>query len=200
MSVSKFSVVLLTVATVALLVGFELCGLSSDAAAEAGRELRAPKIAVVNIEDVTNDFLRNSGQLDNLREKESQQRNLLGILSGEIQALKSQLEIYPEEDPQYIEAQKEIAIKSAELRVRGDALKLTSNREKARLTAEVYEKAVTAINAYAQERGLDMVFIKQDGTLRRMSMEEVSSNILVRGVIWSRRELDITEEIKARMK
>lgn len=200
MSKSVFSVALLIVAALSLVIGFELCGLSESVQAGRGQERRAPKTATVDIQAITNDYLRDSGQLDNLREKESQQRNLLGILRGEIDALKTNLEIYPEEDPKFIEAQKEIAIKSAEFKVRSEALKLTSNREKARLTAEVYEKAVTAIETYAQEKNLDMVFLKQEGSLRRLSMEEVSSNILVRGVIWSHKDLDITEEIKARMK
>lgn len=197
---SKFSVIVLTVATLSMFIGFELCGLSSDVQADRGASLRAPTMAVVDIQDVTNDFLRNSGQLDTLREKESQQRNLLGILGGEINALKTNLEIYPEEDPKYVEAQKEIAIKTAELKVRSEALKITSNREQARLTAEVYEKAVAAISEYAAEKALDIVFLKQGGSLRRLSMEEVSSNILVRSVIWSHDKLDITDEIKARLK
>ncbi|MFT7617001.1 MAG: Skp family chaperone for outer membrane protein [Planctomycetota bacterium] len=200
MSKTLFSTAIIAVAMLSLFVGFELCGLSSSATADRGQSLRAPKTAVVDIQAITNDFLRNSGQLDALREKEGQQRNLLQILRGEIDAQKTNLEIYPEEDPKFVEAQMIIAIKSAEFKVRREALDITSNREKARLTAEIYEKAVQTIATYAQSKGLDMVFLKQDGGLKRLSLEEVSSNILVRAVIYNHPDLDITEEIKKLMK
>lgn len=200
MSKTTFSITVMIVAALSLLLGFELCGGTNLVSADRGASNRAPKSAVVDIQAITNDFLRNSGDLDNLRETQGQERNLLAILGNEIEAQKSNLDIYPPEDANYLKAQTTIAIKSAEFKVRNQAAKLNNNRQKAKLTAEIYQKAVIAITEYAQEKNIDMVFLKQGGDLKRLSMEEVSSNILVRAVIYSHPDLDITDEIKRRMK
>ncbi len=200
MSKTTFSVTLVIIAALSLLLGLELSGGSSLVSADRGASVRAPKTAVVDIQAITNDYLRNSGDLDNLRETQGQERNLLAILRNEIEAQKTNLDIYPPESQNYLKAQTTIAIKTAEFKVRREAAELKSNRQKAKLTAEIYQKAVHVITEYAQEKNIDMVFLKQGGDLKRLSMEEVSSNILVRAVIYSHPDLDITAEIERRMK
>ncbi len=200
MSKTTFSVTLVIIAALSLLLGLELSGGSSLVSADRGASVRAPKTAVVDIQAITNDYLRTSGGLDNLRESEGQERNLLAILRNEIEAQKTNLDIYPPESQNYLKAQTAIAIKTAEYKVRSQAAELKSNRQKGKLTAEIYQKAVHVITEYAQEKNIDMVFLKQDGDLKRLSMEEVSSNILVRAVIYSHPDLDITAEIERRMK
>ena len=65
---------------------------------------------------------------------------------------------------------------------------------------EAYEKAVEVIEAIAKERGLDLVLLKQTGDLSsQMLLQEVTSNILVRSVVYSRANIDITDEVKNRM-
>ncbi len=200
MSKSLKTVAVLTLATLSLFIGSELFSSSDPVQADRGLGLRAPKYAVVDIQEITNDYLRNSGQLDNLREREAQQRNVLNILRQEITAQKTNLEIYPPEDDKYVDAQVIIAIKTEEFKVRREALKIRSNRDKARLTAEIYQKAVNKIEEYALSKNIDMVFLRQQGGLKELSMEEVSSNILVRSVIYAHDDLDITEEIKTLLK
>jgi Skp family chaperone for outer membrane proteins len=157
------------------------------------------KIAVVDIERITNEYLDLKGSLDELREKYSAKRRGLDQQQQQIRAMQEESEVFPKDSERFLEIQTQIAIKIGELKVQRESLEESQNRDKAKLTAEVYEKSRQTISDYAQEKGLDLVFLRQGGQLKGMRMEDVSSNILVRSVIWNRDDLDITQAILERM-
>lgn len=162
-------------------------------------QVAAGKVAVVDVEVITNEFLLAQGSLDALSENFARKRRALDTMRDKIRAMQEEAEIFPKDSARYLDAIEGIAIQQGQFKVKAESLEASQNREKAKLTAEVYEKARNEISDYAQENGLDMVFLRQGGKLTGMSMEDVSSNILIRSVIWHKNDLDITQVILDRM-
>ncbi|MCB9833331.1 MAG: OmpH family outer membrane protein [Planctomycetes bacterium] len=171
-----------------------------SAQADAAFRIAPDKVAVVDIERITNDFLDAKGDLDELNEKYARNRRSLEEMQRQLRSMQEEAQVYPSTDPRRLEAETQIAVKAGELKVQSESMKESESREKAKLTAEVYEKARQTIADYAREKGLQLVLLRQSGTLKGLRMEDVSSNILVRSVIWNRDDLDITQEILDRMK
>ena len=91
-------------------------------------------------------------------------------------------------------------MKSAEPKFRNEASQVNRDLEQAKLMDEAYQKAVETIEAIAKQRGLDVVLLQQTGKLSdQMALQEITSNILVRSVVFARDGIDITDEVKERM-
>lgn len=168
--------------------------------ADSSFKIDPAKVAVIDIEQITNDFLEAKGSLDSMREKFARKRRSLDEQRQTLRDMQSEAEVYVVGSERRLEIEKQIAIKAGELKVLGEAAELDQNRERAKLTAEVYEKARQTISDYAQEKGLDLILLRQGGSLKSTRFEDVSSNILIRTVIWNRPDLDITAAIFERMK
>ena len=162
--------------------------------------VRNTKVGVVNIEAVTNDYLRHTGSIETSKNKFLTEQRALDVLRETIQSMDQESEVFPKDSPRYLELRTQIAIKSEEYKVRSQSVKLSQDREQATLMREAYEKALEVIERFAKDRGLDLVLLKQDGKLKGMDLAEVGSNILVRTVVYHDESMDITEDIKELMK
>lgn len=196
---AKFILLLAVVAATAFFSA--LAGERVDAApGESGAMYRAGNIAVVNIEEITNDWMRRTGAAEKIEQKYLTQRRGLESLRSVIESMDQESQIHPQQSQRYVDLRAQIAVKSAELKFRNEATRASRDLEQAKLMTEAYEKAVEVIEAIAKERGLDMVLLKQTGDLSsQMLLQEVTSNILVRSVVFSRGNIDITDDVKNRM-
>ena len=107
---SKFAVFgLLTVASVlSLFAGSVLLNNDANAVADGANRTRAINAAVVDIEEITNDFLRSNGALEGLSEKYSTKRQALQTLERTIRNMEQDSAVYPKNDPRYIDLKTQI--------------------------------------------------------------------------------------------
>ncbi len=154
----------------------------------------------MNIEQVTNDWLQRSGELEDSKQKYLTDRRALDTLRGQIEAMNEESQVFPESSQRYLELRTQIAIKTKEHEVRTQSSRLSQDREQAKLMTEAYEKTLLVIRDLAKEKNLDVVMLKQSGKLEGFNLGEVGSNILVRTVVYIKDEIDITDEVMERMK
>lgn len=164
------------------------------------RQFRALKIATLDIEQVIDDFLNRTGDLEKLvNEKKAKQRSFQGI-AEEVTALESEASIYPEGSEKYYRILTQAQTKRFELRAQSEAAEKFYSRREGTLIKEVYEKATKVIETYCQEKGLDMVVLKTSPQIPGSSRQAASSAVIVRGVVYATDSVDITDDIKERMK
>lgn len=167
---------------------------------EPGALYRAGNIAVVNIEDITNDWLRRTGSAEDIEQKYLGARRTVEQIRSMIESMEQESQIYDPTEKKYVELRAQIAVKSAEMKVRGEAARANRDLGQAQLMNQAYKKAMKVIEAIAKERGLDLVMLRQTGELSsKMVLQEITSNILVRSVVFARDAIDITEDVKDRM-
>ena len=161
---------------------------------------RTAKIATVDMESVMDEYVKETGQFEALRTKYNSRLNALAVLRETIQSMEQESEVFPRGSDQFVELRTQIAIKKAEYQYQKESADASYDREQAKLMREAYQKAVDVIERYANEKGVDLVMLRQSDLAGGLSMAEVSSQIVVRGVLFGHSDLDITNDIKSRMK
>ena len=167
---------------------------------ELGTLRRAPNVAVVDIEKVINDYLKSTGDMDRVRAKYASDRRALDVIRDTIDSMTQEASIYPQDSEEYLNISTQIAVKKAEHQVRSKGLEAGLNRDQGKLMLEAFRKAEDVIKTYAKEKGLDMVHQIQRTDIKGVAYESVSSQLIVRSVLYATDGLDVTDEIIARMR
>ena len=167
---------------------------------ETNPGLAVENIATVDIEAVTNDFLKERGDLERLANKYAGETRALEVLRDTIESMNQESEVYPKDDPKYYQMKTQVLIKAEELKVRQKSNVSRHDREAGKLLKETYEKALKVVENYANEKKIDLVLLKQSGRIRGFTDAEVGTNILVRNVVFAHDQIDITDAIKNLMK
>ncbi|HGY91575.1 MAG TPA: OmpH family outer membrane protein [Planctomycetes bacterium] len=161
---------------------------------------RAPAVGVVDVERVINEYLKVTGDMDKVLAKFASERRSLDAIRETIDSMRQEADIYPKDTPQYLDIRTRIAVKTAELKVRLEANDASKNREQGKLMLEAFRKAQDVIDQLAKEKGLDLVMQMQTSDIKGIAYEAVSSQLIVRSVLYARDQLDITDDVIARMK
>lgn len=170
-------------------------GRSADA--ERLAAVRVTNVATVDIEAVIDDYVRKTGTYEALSNQYTTKRRTLQFIQEQIQSMMEEAEVYPRGSQRGIDLMGEIQAKRAQLKAQNDATEAWYDSQQAKLTAESYQKAVEVIERIARQRNLDLVLMKKTGRVDGMMMNQVSSSIVVRTVIFAKDALDITDQVKA---
>jgi Skp family chaperone for outer membrane proteins len=158
---------------------------------------RATNVATVDIEDVIDDYVQKTGAYEALRNQYNTKRRALTFLQEQVRNMTEEAEIYPRDSERFIELQADIQTKRAQAKFEGETTEAWYDSQQAKLTRESYTKALEVIERVARQKNLDLVFMRKDGRVEGRMMNQVSSSIVVRAVVFAKDSLDITDEVKA---
>jgi Skp family chaperone for outer membrane proteins len=161
----------------------------------------APRVAVVNIEEVLNglDYLKlEQGKLKN---KADERQKELTVLANELDELQKKLDLLPLEDKKRREQAGSLVEKSATAQAKTNAYQQIINIEKGDLFKDAHKRVADACADYAQKNGFDLVIV-DDRAIRfdsNMSSDQVSMVIAQKRVMYAADSIDITKAILTKM-
>jgi outer membrane protein len=165
--------------------------------AHAQTAAKATAIAVVDVSKVFNDLSERSAieaDINSLREriqKEDTQRK------QELDALQADLRILSPNEEAFKQTVAKAEIKSLEYQAWKQYQQRKIDNETTNRIQDLYNKVLDAIERLAKKDGYDLVLFKdQTESLRGQNPQQITAMIQIRKVLYSKTELDITDQIK----
>ena len=190
------TVVLVWVAVaVSLLVCFEAGFVS--AAPEAAKS--APKIGVVNIQKTFQD----SRKVSKYREQTIAERNKIEAelekMTKEIEADKAGLKTLKSGSSDYLAQVKEILTKQANSQAQEKFYEQQMAAKEQEMVEGIYQQMLAAVKKIAEQKGLEMIFAKDEVDFPAMSINDTMMIIRTQKVLYSGGCVDITGEVLAEL-
>lgn len=173
------------------LAGYGLAG-SGDA---EGRS----RIAVVSIRRVFGECKRNAEYREKANAEQGRILTELEKLSSEVESDKSGLKALKEGSSDYLEAMRQILNKQANLQAMQQFHKQQIDIKDQQFTEQLYQDILQAVGGVAREKGLDLVFDKDEVEFPAPSANELMLTIRTHKLLYSEGCIDITEAVLARL-
>lgn len=130
---------------------------------------------------------------ERLQQEAEQRRN-------EFQQLRNELDMLKPGSETFQNKQDELQRTALELKVWSEYQQQKVNRETGLMIEDLYRKCLDAIGLTAEDLGYDVVLFKEDTPdFNYENPAQLSTQIQVRKVLWSRDAIDITDEVAQRM-
>ena len=185
------------IVTVCLSAGV-LCLMTARAAQVASK--RPTAVAVVDVVQVFENLSEKTDKEAELQQRTAELRKEEEAKEKEFEMIKEDLGMLKVGGPEHKQKQEQMIMKGIELKTWRSVQNVLLEREKAMLTLVLYKKMVAAIGNIAGGDGWDHVLFKeQPPAFERAKPEQLSTLIQVRKLIWSRDDLDITNQVVQRM-
>lgn len=167
------------------------------AAAEPGKS--SPKTGVVNMQKIFQDSKKVSKYREETMAERSKIETDLDKLSKEIEADKASLKTLKAGSPDYMNQVKEILTKQANSQAQEKFYEQQMTMREQAMVESVYLEILQQVKKVAQEKGLEMVFDKDEINFPTMSLNEATMVIRTHKVLYSGGCLDITSDVIAGM-
>ncbi len=163
-------------------------------------------VGFVNVQKVIFEYKKTQEITKTFENRIRLERNLI---RQKREALRAKLEALREQESEAIERnaallerakkQKEIALDEVEIELHEKNTLIQLEQDLVQHMKKVYREVRRESEAIARERGLKMVLMISDDKIGGRTREEVSSEILVRPVLWFDPSLDLTSELLQRL-
>ena len=176
-----------------LFVGYEL------SRAEAGTDEASLKVGVVNVRRIFRDCKRNITYRAEAVAEQSRIREELAKLAKEVEAAEVGLRALKPDSDDHLAQVKAIFEKRANLNALQDYNKQQRMLKDKRWTEGLYEEILRVTGELAEEKGLGLVFDKDEPEFPAASSEELMLTLSTNKLLYSGRCVDITDEVIARL-
>ena len=157
--------------------------------------------ATIDIEKVINDFAEDNVLFENLKNEKKARDSALESLRESIETQQQIMELKPRASREFQDLMKAIELDKQKYQLEARANDMWFSTRKGEITKEIYKKALGVIEAYAKENGILAVHLATKPTFdQAMRYEDVSSQIVVRALVYSSETIDITEAVQKLMK
>ncbi|UCF42659.1 MAG: OmpH family outer membrane protein [Planctomycetota bacterium] len=158
-----------------------------------------PKIGVVGIRQIFQDCKRNVKYRQEAAAEQDKVVVELGKLKREIEVEEAGLKALKAGSSDYLDLMKAVLEKQASLQARQEYHKQQMALKDQRWTEQLYTEILRETAAVAKQKGLDIVFEKDEPELPALSGQELMMIIRTHSVLYSGGCLDITEEVMNRV-
>ena len=176
-----------------LFVGYEF------SRAEAAADEASLKVGVVNVRRIFRDCKRNITYRADVFAEQSRVREELGKLAKEIEAAEAGLKALKAGSEDHLAQIKVVLEKRANLNALQEYNKQQRTLKDKRWTEGLYEEILQVTGELAGEKGLRLVFDKDEPEFPAASNEELMLTLSTNKLLYSGGCLDITDEVLARL-
>jgi len=176
-----------------LFVGYEF------SRAEAGADEASVKVGVVNVRRIFRDCKRNITYRAEAVAEQSRVREELGKLAKEIEFAEAGLKALKRGSDDHLAQVKAILEKRANLNALQEYNKQQRGLKDKRWTEGLYEEILRVTGELAEEKGLGLVFDKDEPAFPASSSDELMLTLSTNKLLYSGGCLDITDEVIARL-
>lgn len=167
--------------------------------AEAGADEPSLKVGVVNVRRVFRDCSRNITYRAEAVAEQSKVRQELGKLAQEIEAAEAGLKALKPGSSDHLAQAKAILEKRANLNALQEYNKQQRTLKDKQWTERFYEEILRMTGELAEEKGLDLVFDKDEPKFPASSSDELMLTLSTNKLLYSGGCSDITAEVIARL-
>ena len=157
------------------------------------------KIGVVSIRKIFQDCKRNAKYRQEAEARQNKVFTELAKLRAELKAQEAGLRTLKTGSSEYLVLVKEVLEKRASLQAKQEFYKQQIELKDQQWTEELYKEILRATGEVAEQRGLDLVFEKDEIELPASSAQELMLTIRTHKLLYSGGCLDITDEVMARV-
>ena len=159
----------------------------------------ASKIGVVSIRKIFGDCKRNVKYREEAVAEQNRVIAELERLAKEVEAGRAGLRTLKEGSSDHLALVKELLTKQANLQAQQEFHKQQMELKDQRWTEELYKDILRVTSKVAEQKGLDLVFEKDEIELPAVSANELMLTIRTHKLLYSGGCLDITDEVMARV-
>ncbi|RKY23237.1 MAG: hypothetical protein DRP62_06310 [Planctomycetota bacterium] len=181
------------IGTIVLFVGYE------GGSAEPKVEKDSLQIGVVSVRRIFQNSSRHAGYMEKAVAERKSAEAELDKLSKEIEAEKAGLKTLKQGSSDYLSQMKEVMTKQAGLQAKQDFYKRQMELKDQQWTEQLYKDILQQSSEIAKEKGLALVFEKDEVELPAASANELMLTIRTHKLLYSDGCLDITDEVMARI-
>jgi len=181
---------------VVLFLTVQLAGYGFAGPGDSGVQCR---IGVVSIRRVFGECKRNVEYREKANAEQAGIMTELEKLSSDIESEKAGLKALKEGSSDYLEAMRRILNKQANLQAMQQFHKQQIDIQDKRFSERLYQDILRATGEVARDRGLDMVFDKDEAQLPSPSANELMMTIRTHKLLYSEGCIDITDQVLARL-
>jgi Skp family chaperone for outer membrane proteins len=153
------------------------------------------KAAVVDIVKVFNDYQRTKEVNDRLNKEQVELQNERKKKIDRVEALKAQLDSLHPDSKDYYQREKELLELSIELKNFTDIKAEEVKREFRVMTEDIYGEMIKTIESVAKDAGYDLVLYLDLTDIHGDSFPALLEKIRERKVLYSAKEIDITQNV-----
>jgi Skp family chaperone for outer membrane proteins len=186
---NKVTVVLVAALLLAVTMGLTV-GLRAQ-----GREFTPPRIAVLNVLKVIENYDRSRAVQESLKEGADKLRAEFEQEMRDLKTKEADLDLMGKETKAYADAVEKLEFEKFRLQYRMKQVDQKLRKEARDEMAAIYLEIQDAVARYAKTTGLDAVLATGSEELKGTSLQEVQFEIAVRPMHFHVKELDITEAI-----
>lgn len=166
----------------------------------AQAQAKPTAIAVVNIEKVFGSLKEREAIEADGRQEGDQLQQEQATRRAAISEDQNRLDLLPPGSEAYKKAEAELQQKVISLQVWGQFHQNRLARERAVLTEKLYRKTLETIGRVATENGYDIVLFKEQApNFEGVNPQQLPTILQLRKVLWSKDEIDLTEQVTTRM-
>ena len=186
----------LAMVTGLLLVSFLLTRLPAQTS-----EPKPLKVGVVNLSTVFEKYERRIALFEELQELQNQRNQEIGKLQQEIGALTNKLKMLgttlAPDSPRWLEADKELMQKQAELKTLNNLATIEQERTISRSYRLIYREIRASIEAFAKAHKFDLILKTDNPELSASRPDFIPVEMSMKGILCHSPKLDITAEVLA---
>jgi Skp family chaperone for outer membrane proteins len=153
------------------------------------------KVAVVDIVKVFNDYQRTKEINERLNKEQVELQNQRKQKIDRVEALKAQLDSLHPDSKDYYQREKELLELSIELKNFTDIKAEEVKREFRVMTEDIYGEMIKTIESVAKDAGYDLVLYLDLMDIHGDSFPALLEKIRERKVLYSTKEIDITQNV-----
>lgn len=173
---------------------------SWQAGANAVQSAKPATIGLINIETVMNGLAEIEDQQKRIDALMAQRRRTIDEMSKQLGAAQEELKLLPENSPQRTSKTREIQEMGIKLRVEGEVAVALIDAQKGEIYANLFRKVEDASKRFADRNGYDMILSSDAfADVRDGTEQQVKSFIVSRRVIYSSKQIDVTDQLLTMM-
>jgi Skp family chaperone for outer membrane proteins len=153
------------------------------------------KIGFVNLKKVFTDFLRSKTMEKEIENFQNEEEKKLEKMKKDINDLEKELDLVRRSSKEWFNIRKDIVRKRKALETDEKLAKIEIQRRLLKATEEIYEDILAQISDYSKKNGFAMVLKIETGRIDSESSVELSMKVNSRGVLFFRKDLEITDAI-----
>ena len=177
-----------------LLIAFVYFGYTAGAQ-DASRKKAAPKIGVINITKVFDNYKKKRVLEEDLRAIREQKSRVLREKENEIKRLADEIRMLELGSEARKKRETEFEKKQVELRSFTEVSAGNLTTQKRDVTEKLYSDIADAVSEYGRKHGFDLIIKWEDVEMRSETMEELLYKINQKTVLFASEKIDITQEL-----
>lgn len=166
---------------------------------QANMNWPATKAAAVDLVVIFNEFQQTKDLNDLLTKRGEDLRKEVQEKRKALDTKAKELEAFKQDSPDYAKRFNEQMKAEIEFTAWGNFMQAQVEAEHRVWLRRTYRQVVDVVGQIATERGIDIVFYSDAPTIEGESVDSMRNNIRQRKMVWSSRQVDITEQVLQRL-